>query len=96
MHGNKFLGEYELQARYDSRNSFYGKAHVREYDDCLVLCSYSTDVAMIKDGKFYLNGYYSQTTSRHIREFAKQHGFSHDKKALDECIENTRKEGITL
>ena len=69
---------YELDARYDARKSFYGKAHVAEYPDGRkVLVSYSTEVAEITaDGKPVIYGKYSQTTTRHQKEFLKQHGFS--------------------
>lgn len=65
--------EYNLDARYDSRNSFYGKAKVVTKDNGdEELYSYGTLVAGIKDGKPYSLGKFSQTTSRHQREFFKQ------------------------
>lgn len=66
---------YELSARFDARQSFYGKAHVIEHDDgTLELLSYETIVARCKDGKVErIPGVRSsQTTRRHIREFEKQ------------------------
>ena len=65
---------FELTTRYDSRKSFYGKAMVEEYDDGhLVLRSYGTRVAEITpEGKYISYGSWSQTTSRHQREFEKQ------------------------
>lgn len=65
---------YELSARYDSRKSFYGKAHVIELDNgTKQLQSYSTIVGEIRNGKYYqLWDGKSQTTSRHINEFKKQ------------------------
>ena len=66
---------YELAANYDARKSFYGKARVIVYGGCKKLLSYDTIVAEIKNGKLKLNGYYSNTTARHIREFAGQEGF---------------------
>lgn len=69
------MEEYELHIRYDSRKSFYGKARVREEDGKTILRSYNTDVAYIKDGIAVVNGSYSQTTLRHIKEFLKQNGF---------------------
>lgn len=65
----------ELEPIYDSRKSFYGNAKEREEDGKTILTSYSTDVAYIKDGKPFVNGSYSNTTARHIKEFLKQHGF---------------------
>lgn len=69
--------QYELFPRYDSRKSFYGKAHEFWYEDgSVALQSYSTIVAEItKEGKAIVHGWYSQTTTRHIKEFLKQHGF---------------------
>ena len=65
---------YELTARYDSRKSFYGKAHVIELDNGVKqLQSYNTIVGEIKNGKYYqLWDGKSQTTTRHIQEFKKQ------------------------
>lgn len=65
---------YELSARYDSRKSFYGKAHVIELDNgTLQLQSYNTIVREIKNGKYFqLWDGKSQTTTRHIKEFIKQ------------------------
>lgn len=64
---------YELSARYDSRQSFYGKAHVIKHDDGLLeLLSYNTIVSRCKDGKVEHLGRWSQTTSRHQREFERQ------------------------
>lgn len=66
---------YELRARYDSRKSFYGKAHVIFLDDGTVqLKSYDTIVCEIdKNNAFRMlwNGK-TQTTTRHINEFKKQ------------------------
>lgn len=81
---------YDLSCRYDSRQSFYGKAKVEqraEIQDGVLyniyeLYSYGTLVARITEntetGKAtceYL-GKYSQTTTRHQKEFFKQYGLS--------------------
>lgn len=66
---------YELEARYDARASFYGKATVIEKEDCIQLRSYSTIVAEIRGGKATVFGWYSATTGRHIKEFLIQNGF---------------------
>ncbi len=68
---------YEMTPRYDSRKSFYGKAHITEYPNGRkVLTSYTTQVAEITaDGKAIIYGKWSQTTTRHQKEFLKQHGF---------------------
>lgn len=65
---------YELMARYDSRKSFYGKAHVIELDNGTIqLQSYNTIVGEIRDNTYYqLWDGKSQTTSRHIKEFKRQ------------------------
>jgi uncharacterized protein YutD len=65
----------ELKSVYDSRNSFYKKAYVGEYNNCKYLKSYDTIVACICINQLRIYGYFSQTTARHIREFAKQNGF---------------------
>ena len=74
---------YNLESRYDSRASFYGKAKVIDYGTKLSLISYNTEVAVydkekkeleIKASEYSNQGKYSQTTSRHIREFAVQTG----------------------
>jgi hypothetical protein len=69
----------DLTPQYDSRASFYGKAHV-ETDDTgnfAGLISYTTLVAKInrKAGRAEVYGTYSSTTLRHIKEFLKQNGF---------------------
>jgi hypothetical protein len=74
---------YNLESRYDSRASFYGKAKVIDFGTKLSLISYNTEVAVydketreleIKASEYSNQGKYSQTTSRHIREFAVQTG----------------------
>ena len=65
---------YDLSPRYDSRQSFYGKARVKvdEPDTENKLYSYGTLVAELKDGKPVVYGTYSATTLRHIKEWLKQ------------------------
>jgi len=74
MEANKSQN-YELQARYDTRKDFYGKAQVRTEGNKKILRSYNTDVAYIENGKAHINGLYSQTTTRHIKEFLRQEGY---------------------
>lgn len=63
----------ELQARYDSRQSFYGKANILEDEKGnKYLLSYSTIVSACIDGKIEHFGKWSQTTTRHQKEFEKQ------------------------
>lgn len=71
---------YELTPQHDSRQSFYGKAHVDtgENGDKNRLYSYDTLVAEIIDGKPVVHGTYSATTLRHIKDWLKQNGFRAD------------------
>lgn len=64
----------ELEPIYDRRKSFYKKAFtITEKDGTVKLISYTTEVAYIKDGKLHINGFYSNTTLRHIKEFIAQY-----------------------
>lgn len=75
---------YDLQCRYDARKSFYGKARVMEQTMTdwkeIDLYSYNTLVARVleteKTKKYIYNGYYSQTTTRHQKEFFRQLGLT--------------------
>lgn len=74
----------ELSPSFDSRKSFYGKAHVVTDDDGTeILYSYNTPVVEIKDGKVKLLAQWdsSQTTLRHVKEFLQQNGFEVGSKA---------------
>ena len=66
----------ELQARYDARKSFYGKAQVETLNGKVNLYSYNTLVATVCDGVLSLTSdwNYSLTTRRHVNEFVKQMG----------------------
>lgn len=95
---------YELEARYDTRQSFYHKDYVEvqrnDFESTKDLYSYSTLVASIvvcyEHGvtiyKYF--GKYSQTTTRHQKEFFRQNGLSEKqikelfKKADNELIIN--------
>ena len=67
---------YELTARFDARKSFYGKAHVIDYENGVVeLQSYNTIVSRCVNGVVEHLGRWSQTTSRHQREFEKQFSY---------------------
>jgi hypothetical protein len=71
----------ELRPIYDRRKSFYKKAFIiRDDDGTIKLLSYSTIVAYIKDNKLHINGFYSNTTLRHIKEFVEQMGFQNGSK----------------
>ena len=85
---------YNLDCVYDTRKSFYGKAKVNDvYNDnsVLVLISYNTEVAQITKNKnkrvYNYFGKYSQTTTRHQKEFFKQNGLN------DEEIKDLFKNG---
>lgn len=84
----KEYGEFVeyLQARFDSRASFYKKAKILKYNNALYLQSYQTIVAKIENGKAIVNGWYSATTARHINEFLWQNGF--ETMAKKEMLEN--------
>ena len=77
----------ELQVRFDARKSFYKKAYIGKYNNCLYLKSYETIVACIWQNQLRIYGGFSQTTARHIREFAKQNGF--DDKITFKDMKNT-------
>lgn len=89
---------YDLDCRYDSRKSFYGKARVEETKDdigvVMRLYSYGTLVASyieyndIGSKVFDWLGTWSQTTTRHQREFFKQLGLGD--KELKELKEKGR------
>ena len=74
FNGKEVRAIYDLSARYDSRASFYGKAKVIEYTDGTAdLMSYETIVSHLDGaGNVTHEGYFSNTTSRHQREFEKQ------------------------
>ena len=93
---------FDLECRYDSRQSFYGKAKVEEQTTTgehgktvlKNLYSYGTLVAKIlyayidnttKITYLYM-GKYSQTTTRHQKEFFKQNGLSD--KQIKELFKN--------
>lgn len=65
----------ELEPIYSNVKSFYGKAKVLRENGVIKLQSYSTIVATIENGKAHINGWYSATTTRHIKEFLQQMGF---------------------
>ena len=91
---------FDLECRYDSRQSFYGKAKVEETQEIqdnvkytiIELYSYGTLVARItKNEETCLStceylGQYSQTTTRHQKEFFKQNGLSD--KQIKELFKN--------
>lgn len=87
---------YILEARFDSRQSFYGKAEVDIKEDNIcyneLLYSYGTLVAIYTKDKmstleqFNYLGKFSQTTTRHQKEFFRQKGLSD--KEIKELFKN--------
>ena len=64
---------YELTTQYDARKSFYGKAHVIDHGNGFFqLQSYDTIVSECKNGVVTHLGKWSNTTTRHQREFERQ------------------------
>lgn len=67
---------YELTTRFDTRKSFYGKAHIIDHGNGVIeLQSYNTIVSRCVNGVVEHLGRWSQTTSRHQREFEKQFSY---------------------
>ena len=65
----------DLTVVYGNQKSYYGKAKViYTHDNRVVLRSYDTNVASfhIDTQKLYINGYFSNTTSKHQWDFMKQ------------------------
>lgn len=97
---------FELTPRYDSRQSFYGKAKVVktpiDIDDKTdnsngynyILFSYDTAVCSISDGKVQTHdmGKHSQTTDRHIKEFILQFSNEDELKRVQKEAKINRKE----
>lgn len=93
---------YELMCEYDTRQSFYGKAIVKEekhkgkHGKTRQLCLYSYgtlvatatffDIDNKKSAAYVYYGRYSQTTTRHQKEFFKQNGLSD--KEIQELFKN--------
>ena len=87
--------EYNLRVIHGSQKDFYGKARVREDDGRTTLISYQTEVCFIKNGKPFISGFHSNTTTRHIKEFLLQNGFKAEntkQMAQDYQDEETAKE----
>ena len=64
---------YALEPRFDTRKSFYGKAHVIDHENgTFELQSYNTIVSRCVNGKVEELGKWSQTTTRHQKEFRRQ------------------------
>ena len=89
----------ELEAIYDKRKFFYGKATVNIENGIHNLFSYGVKICKYDEntGEFHLQAgvLYSQTTCRHLREFLKQRGITHifNKMTMAEFKE---KQGMTI
>lgn len=83
------MEKYDLLPKHDSAKSFYGKARVEiQNNGDKKLFSYNTLVAEMKDGKLKVYNTQSDTTVRHIREFALQNGLPYySKKEFKEMEE---------
>lgn len=69
----RFIGE--LKPQYANCKSFYGKANILVGEDnVFYLLSYNTVVSMCKNGVVTHFGKWSNTTTRHQKEFEKQFG----------------------
>ncbi len=71
----------DLKPVYSNVKSFYGKARIIRENGVIKLLSYNTVIAEIKDNKVHINGFYSQTSTRHLKEFLQQYGFKIGTKA---------------
>jgi hypothetical protein len=70
---------------------FYGKAKVETEDSITYLYSYLTKVAHYnhETNRMTVNGYYTQTTAKHINAFLEYYGFDRcNKKELETYNEN--------
>ena len=64
---------YELEPRFDARKSFYGKAHIIDYGNgTFELLCYNTIVSRCINAKVEDLGKWSNTTTRHQKEFRRQ------------------------
>jgi len=76
----------ELTPHYDSRESFYGKARIiREDNGTERLISYNTEVAVATEDELHIKGEWSQTTTRHVKEF--MHYLGLEPVPMSECRE---------
>lgn len=96
---------YFLECIYDVRKSFYNKAKIKIKEDCVyyneLLYSYDTLVAIYSKDKiketeiFTYLGKYTQTTTRHQKEFFKQKGLC-NKEIKELFKKGTLERGIKL
>lgn len=93
------MKQYDLEAKFDSRKSFYGKAVVVEEYNSVSLISYKSCICQIQENglddvivKIYnVRDYkgnsltFSSTSLRHLKEFLKQNGLKAESKAQIEA-----------
>lgn len=93
------MKKYELEPKFDSRKSFYGKAVVVEENDFISLISYNACICQIQGNGlddvivriYNVRDYYgnsltfSSTSLRHLKEFLKQNGLKAESKAQIEA-----------
>lgn len=93
------MKQYDLEAKFDSRKSFYGKAVVVEEYNSVSLISYKSCICQIQElgnkdkvVKIYnVRDYhgnsltFSSTSLRHLKEFLKQNGLKAESKAQIEA-----------
>lgn len=70
---------YELVERLDA----YNKALVYKHNDRLILLSYNTIVTEIENNLLILNGSFSNTTLKHIKEFCNK--YAHKQVTKKDC-----------
>ena len=71
-----FMVIFYFNQFFENFSIFYGNEKFLKKENDIQLISYTTHVAGVKDGKPYINGFYSATTSRHIKEFFLQMGYN--------------------
>lgn len=71
---------YELSPQFDTVKSFGNNARVEIENNVKSLYSYNTLVATIQNDNLSVLNTQSNTTVRHIKEFAKQNGFKAETK----------------
>ena len=69
------MSVYSLICQSDNKKNFSGHAIVEINNGIKTLISYKTEVAHIINNHAYITGFYSRTTTRHIKEFLSQEGF---------------------
>lgn len=78
----KKMGKTDLQVKFGSQKSFYGKAQVLENGmGDKMLFSYDVLVAGVIEGEARVYNLKSATTLRHVKEFLLQNGFKAENKA---------------